>query len=96
VPPNERPTDTAEGKSYHDEVVLVAFASIGEAEAALGTLGTLLVAVSASVWALAALCARWLSRTTLIPLTRLAESVRSLDPTDPGWALGELGTRRAG
>jgi len=40
-----------------------------------------------------ALCARWLSRRTLVPLTKLATSVRSLDATNPGWTLAELGTR---
>jgi signal transduction histidine kinase len=93
APPSERPTDTSEGKSYHDEVVLVAFASIGEAEAELRSLGTFLIALCASVLALATLCARRLSRTTLGPLTRLAASVRCLDATDPRWNLAEPGTR---
>ena len=36
---------------------------------------------------------RWLSRKTLVPLTKLVESVRSLDATNPGWILAEVGTR---
>src|SRR5271157_3868823 len=58
----ERPQDTPDGKSYHDEIVL------------------------------AALCARWLLRKTMVPLTRLVESAQSLDAANPGWTLAEVGT----
>ena len=47
-PGSERPRDLPlEGKSYHDAVVLAAFASLDETEATLGTLGTFLVSISA-------------------------------------------------
>ena len=93
APGPERPTDTSEGKSYHEEIVLAAFGSLDETEATLATLGWFLVGISTLVWALAALCARWLSRKTLVPLTRLVDSVRSLDAANPGWTLAEVGTR---
>jgi signal transduction histidine kinase len=94
VPRSERPgNNPLEGKSYHDEVVLSAFVSLDETEADLTTLAWFLVAISALVWALAALCARWLSRKTLVPLTRLVESAQKLDVTNPGWILAEVGTR---
>jgi signal transduction histidine kinase len=93
VPASGRPADTPDGKSYHDEVVLTAFASLDESEAALGTLAWFLVGVSAVTWALAALFARWLSRRTLAPLIRLAESARGLGASSPGWSLPEVGTR---
>ncbi len=94
VPSSERPKDVPEeDKSYHDEVVLSAFVSLDETEAALTTLASFLVCISTLVWALAALCARWLSRKTLVPLTKLVESARCLDVTNPGWILAEVGTR---
>src|SRR5262249_13957143 len=37
-----RPTDTSEGKSYHDAIQLAAFASLEDTEATLATLGWLL------------------------------------------------------
>jgi signal transduction histidine kinase len=93
APSASRPRDTPDGKSYHDALVLTAFASLDETEATLAMLGWLLVGISTLVWALAALCARWLSRRTLGPLTRLVQSVQSLDAAKPGWTLAELGTR---
>jgi signal transduction histidine kinase len=93
IPPEERPRDTPDGKSYHDEVVLAAFGSLDEAETVQATLGGFLAGVSTLVWGLAALGARWLSRKTLAPLTRLVESARGLDAANPGWTLPELGTR---
>jgi signal transduction histidine kinase len=92
VPASGRPADTPDGKSYHDEVLLAAFVSLDETEAALGTLVWFLVGISALTWVLAALCARWLSRKTLVPLTRLAESARGLAATNPGWSLPDVGT----
>jgi signal transduction histidine kinase len=88
-----RPTDTSEGKSYHEQLVLAAFGSYEEIDSTLTLLGWLLAGISALIWAIAALCARWLSRKTLVPLTRLVDSVRSLDPSRPGWELSEVGTR---
>jgi len=88
----QRPNDTNDGKSYHDAVILLAFCSLDETEAALATLGWFLISISALIWGMAALCARWLSRKTLVPLTRLAESARNLDATKPGWSLVEVGT----
>ncbi len=94
VPVSERPRDLPqEGKSYHDEVVLAAFVSLDETEAALTTLASFLLCISTLVVALAALCARWLSRKTLVPLTKLVESAQSIDVTNPGWILAEVGTR---
>jgi signal transduction histidine kinase len=92
VSASERPAATPDGKSYHDEVLLAAFVSLDETEATLGTLGWFLVGVSTLTWVLAALCARWLSRRTLAPLTRLVESARGLDATNPGWSLPDVGT----
>src|SRR5262249_54258238 len=89
----ERPPPTVDGKSYHSAIRLIAFASTADNEATLAALGWLLVGVSLSVWALAALCARWLSRKTLVPLTRLVEAVRRLGATEPGWELAEGETR---
>lgn len=88
-----RPDDTADGKTYHETVVLAAFASLDESDETLATLGAFLIGISLLVWVLAALRARWLSRTTLIPLTRLVQAARSLDPSNPGWTLAEVGTR---
>ena len=94
VPGALRPRDNPlEGKSYHEEVVLAAFASLDETEATLANLAWFLVSISTMVWMMAAICARWLSRKTLVPLTRLVESARSLDVTNPGWILAEVGTR---
>ena len=92
APDAERPQDTADGKSYHDEVVLAAFGSLEETEATLASLGSLLVWISIAVWITAALCARWLLRKTMLPLTRLVESAQSLDAANPGWTLAEIGT----
>jgi signal transduction histidine kinase len=90
VPASERPQDTPD-KTYHDEVLLAAFVSLEETEAALGTLAWFLVSISTLTWVLAALSARWLSRRTLVPLTRLVESARNLDATNPGWSLADVG-----
>ena len=92
APDAERPQDTADGKSYHDEVVLAAFGSLKEMEASLASLGSLLVWISIVVWMTAALCACWLLRKTMLPLTRLVESAQSLDAANPGWTLAEIGT----
>jgi signal transduction histidine kinase len=92
-PGSERPADTPDGKSYHDEVLLVALVCLDETEAALATLGWFLVSISTLTWATAAACARWLSRKTLVPLTRLVQSARNLDAANPGWSLPDVGTR---
>jgi signal transduction histidine kinase len=73
--------------------LLAAFVSLDETEATMSTLGWFVLSISTLVWILAALCARWLSRKTLVPLTRLVESARSLDATNPGWTLAEVGSR---
>ncbi len=86
------PKDTDEVKSYHDSVILVAFCSLDETETTLTTLGWFLACISTVIWTTAALFARWLSRKTLVPLTRLVESARNLDATKPGWSLAEVGT----
>jgi signal transduction histidine kinase len=88
----ERPTDTSEGKSYHDHITLAAFAALDDTELTLRTLGWLLFGISLLIWTFAALCARWLSRQTLVPLTRLVQSVQSLDASQPGWTLTEPGS----
>jgi signal transduction histidine kinase len=88
----ERPRDTPDGKSYHDEVVLVAFASLEETERTLASLGSFLVGIGLVVWITAALCARWLLRKAMGPLTRLVESARVLDSANPDWTLAEVGT----
>jgi signal transduction histidine kinase len=90
---SEWPADTPDGKSYHNEVLLLAFVSLDETEAALATLGWFLVSISTLIWVTAAVCARWLSRKTLVPLTKLVQSARNLDATNPGWSLPEVGTR---
>jgi signal transduction histidine kinase len=87
-----RPENTPE-KLYLDEVLLAAFVSLDESQATFTTLGWFLAAISVTVWGLTALCARWLSRTTLVPLTRLVQSAQSIDPAKPGWMLAEVGTR---
>jgi signal transduction histidine kinase len=89
----KRPADTPDGKSYHDEVLLAAFVSVDETEAALATLGWYLVSISTLIWVATAVCARWLSRRTLVPLTKLVQSARKLDATNPGWSLPDVGTR---
>jgi signal transduction histidine kinase len=88
-----RPPDSPDGKSYHDEIVLAAFGSLAETEAALASLASFLVCFSILVWVTAALSARWLMRKTLTPLTRLVESAQRLDASNPGWTLAEVGTR---
>jgi signal transduction histidine kinase len=93
-PGSERPADTPDdGKSYHDEVLLVALVCLDETDAAVATLGWFLVSISTLIWVTAAVCARWLSRKTLVPLTRLVQSARNLDAANPGWSLPEVGTR---
>jgi signal transduction histidine kinase len=87
-----RPPDTPDGKSYHDEIVLAAFGSLGEAEAALQSLASFLAGFSIVLWVTAALCCRWLLRKALAPLTRLVESAHGLDASNPGWTLAEVGT----
>jgi signal transduction histidine kinase len=93
VPGVERPENTPDGKSYHDEIVLAAFGSVVETEAAVASLGWFLVCFSVFVWVAVALCARWLLRKTLAPLTKLVESAQRLDASNPGWVLAEVGTR---
>ena len=90
-PGTKRPADTPE-KTYHDEVVLVALVSLEENQATLATLGWLLAGTSTLILVMAAICARWLSRKTLVPLTRLVKSARDLDATTPGWLLPAVGT----
>jgi signal transduction histidine kinase len=89
----DRPEDTPDGKSYHDEIVFAAFGSLEETEAALTSLGSFLVCISIVIWLTVAFCARWLLRKTMQPLTRLVESAQALDAANPGWALAEVGTR---
>jgi len=91
-PDVKRPQDTPDGKSYHDEIVLAAFGSLDETEATLRSLGSFLVCLSILVWMTAALCARWLLRKTMVPLTRLVKSAQRLDAANPGWTLPEVGT----
>jgi signal transduction histidine kinase len=91
-PDVDRPQDTTDGKSYHDEVVLAAFGMLDETEATLASFGWFLLCISVLVWTIAALCARWLLRKTMVPLTRLVRSAQSLDAADPGWTLAEVGT----
>ncbi len=86
------PPNTPDGKSYHDEIVFAAFGSLDETEATLASLGSFLFCISILVWMMAALCARWLLRKTMVPLTRLVESAQSLDAANPGWTLAEVGT----
>jgi signal transduction histidine kinase len=92
-PESGRPPDTPDGKSYHEEVVLAAFASLEETEGALASLGSLLAGVGVGVWVIAAASARWLLRRAMSPLKRLVESARNLDSTNREWTLPEVGTR---
>jgi len=78
---------------YYRSLLLVAFASVEEAEATLALQGWLLLCVSTGIMLVTALSARWLSRKTLVPLTRMLESARGLDATDAGWSLAEAGTK---
>lgn len=89
----DRPQNTPDGKSYHDEIVLAAFGSLEETESTLTSLGSFLVCISILVWFTAALCARSLMRKAMEPLTRLVESAQALDAANPGWALADVGTR---
>ena len=74
----ERPRDLPqEGKSYHDEVVLAAFVSLDETEAAVTDLASFLLCISTLVWVLAALCA------ALAP-------TQDIGATDPA---GRIGTK---
>ena len=89
----ERPQDTPDGKSYHDEIVFAAFGSLDETEATLASLGSFLVWHQHSGLDDGRPLRRWLLRKTMVPLTRLVESVQSLDAANPGWTLAEVGTR---
>jgi signal transduction histidine kinase len=92
LPGVPRPVDTPDGKSYHDALVLAAFASQSESQAALATLAWFLLAISSFILITAAACVRRMSRSMLAPLTRLAASAQKLDPSNPGWTLEEVGT----
>jgi signal transduction histidine kinase len=92
LPSVPRPVDTPDGKSYHDAVVIAAFASLNESQAALVTLGWFLLAISSLILIAAAASVRWMSRRMLAPLTTLAVSAQRLDPSNPGWTLEEVGT----
>lgn len=71
---------------------LVALAPIDPVSATLSSLFWLLAAISGTVWLIAAVMCRRLSRSLLRPLQAMVESARGLDASDPGWRLDEAGT----
>ncbi len=93
--PEDRPgAGPAEGEgTYAPYLVLVASAPLGPTEATLAALAGLLAALSGGIWVASALVCRGLSRRALRPLTRMVESARGLDASEPGWSLAEAGTR---
>jgi signal transduction histidine kinase len=80
-----------EGKKY-DALVLTAGVPLAPVRAALRNLALTLAALSAGVWLLAALAARRLCRRALAPLTRMAESARSMSAAEVGGRLPASGT----
>src|SRR5205814_1804649 len=88
----EPTTDPQPSEVLHPSLVLTVCAPIGPMEATLATLGWFLIVLSVVIWLIAALLCRRLSRRALIPLTKMVESARELDATEPGWSLEEAGT----
>ncbi len=92
--PEDRPgAGPAEGDgTFAPYLVLVACVPLGPTEATLAALAGLLAALSAGIWVASALVCRGLSRGALRPLSRMVESARGLDASEPGWSLAEAGT----
>jgi signal transduction histidine kinase len=84
--------DPQPSEVLHPSLVLTVCTPIGPMEATLATLGWFLIVLSMVIWLIAGLLCRRLCRRALIPLTRMVESARGLDATDPGWCLVEAGT----
>ncbi len=76
--------DPSEG--FHRSLVLTAFAPMVSTESTLAALGGSLIVGGVGVWLVFALLCRRISRRALSPLTRMAESARGLDASDPGWS----------
>ncbi len=73
-------------------VVLTAGLPVGPAQAALWRLGVTVAGLSAVLWVVAALFARRLSRRTLAPVARMAESAAQITAEDLGRRLPSPGT----
>lgn len=89
--PGAGPALEGEGP-FPPHLVLVACAPLGPTEATLAALAGLLTALSVVIWLVSALVCRGLSRRALRPLSRMVESARGLDASEPGWSLAEAGT----
>lgn len=89
--PGAEPAQDGEGP-FPPYLVLIACAPLGPTEATLAALAGLLAALSAGIWLASALLCRGLSRRALRPLSRMVESARGLDASEPGWSLAEAGT----
>jgi signal transduction histidine kinase len=87
-----RTSDSPSAEAFYPFLVLTVCAPLDPMQSTLAALAWFLVTLSMSIWLLSALLCRWLSRQALIPLTKLVESARNLDATDPGWCLEQVGT----
>ena len=85
-------SDSPSAEVFYPFLVLTVCAPLDPMQSTLAALAWFLVSLSLSIWLLSALLCRWLSRQALIPLTKLVESARNLDATDPGWCLEQVGT----
>jgi heavy metal sensor kinase len=70
------------GERKYSVLVLKAGVSIQPAQVALRNLAVWLSALSVGIWLLAAGWGRWLCRRVLKPLTRMAETARSMGPAE--------------
>ena len=86
------PPDPEGSAPLHPFLILTAFAPLSPLESALSALGGLLAALSVSVWLVAALLCRWISRRALTPLAGMVASAQGLDAAEEGWRLREAGT----
>jgi heavy metal sensor kinase len=82
-----------QGKQYHRFLVVTAGVPLQPARATLRNLAFILAGSSAGVWLLACVAGRSLSRRALLPLTRMAQAVRGIDPADLSERLPIPGTR---
>ena len=87
-----RTGDSPSGEVFYPFLVLTVCAPLDPMQSTIATLAWFLVGLGLSIWLVSALLCRWLSRQALIPLTKLVESARNLDATDPGWCLERVGT----
>jgi signal transduction histidine kinase len=77
---------------FRNAFVLTVCAPLDPMRSTLASLGLFLGVTGLSIWLIAALLCRRLSRRALAPLSRMVASARGLDATDPGWFLEEAGT----